>query len=236
MSDHSSTTTSCRRFLLEWSWLRRRPDLVAHARNWQLIEGSLTDLDQLVTAIHRPTAAAEREARLHRLLELATDDDLAIRILLQAVLPDLERLHRKRRAQGWSQVDFGDLLATGWIVIRTYNSKRRPASVTNSLVSDIDWQEYRAALRRKADHRCTLPTEFDRLADHTEPAPIEELAALLSDARAAGIAADDLDLLRQIASGRRTVEVAESLGVTPRTIRKRRERIAAALRKVALAA
>jgi DNA-binding CsgD family transcriptional regulator len=236
MSDRSPTATPYRRFIDEWNWLRRRRDLVERAQDWQLVEGTLTDLDQLVGAVHHTTIASERERRLHRLIEIGTDDDLAIRILLQAFLPDLERLHRKRRAQGWSQVDFGDLLATGWIVIRTYNPRRRPASLANSLVSDIDWQEYRAALRRKGDHHCTLPTEFDRLADHTEPTAIEELSALLRDARAAGISPGDLELLRQMASGHRTVDVAESLGVTPRTIRNRRERVAAALRKVALAA
>lgn len=236
MSDRSPNTASYRRFLLEWSWLSRRHELVEHARSWQLIEGSLTDLDQLVAAVHHTVTVSEREARLHRLLDLGADDDLAIRILLQALLPDLDHLHRKRRAQGWSQVDFGDLLATGWIVIRTYNPRRRPASIANSLLSDIDWREYRSALRRKGDHHCTLPTEFDRLAAHTEPTAIEELSALVHDARAAGIPADDLELLRQMASGRPTVDVADSLGVTPRTIRNRRERIAAALRKFALAA
>jgi DNA-binding CsgD family transcriptional regulator len=234
MPDRPAGPPTHRRFVSEWDRLRRRPDRLARAATWRLVEGAVTDLDQLVDAARSGGAHAER--RLHRLVALAADDELAGRIVLQVLLPELVRLHRRRRAQGWDEVDLGDLLTTAWVVIRTYNPDRRPARLANSLVSDVDWREYRAALRRKAEHRCTQPTEFDRLVDERDPTPLDELVALLTDARAAGLSDDELDLVRRIASGRRTSEVAAELGVTARTIRNRRERISVRLRRLAVAA
>lgn len=236
MSDRAPTTPDHRRFLHEWEWLRRRPELVARAERWQIVDPPLTDLEQLVRSVHRAVAPVTRNERLRRLLAIGAHDELAGRVLLRSFLPELDRLHRKRRRQGWPHAEFGDLLATGWIVIRTYNPDRRPADVSNSLLSDIDWREYRSALRRRSDQRCTVPVEFDRYVANTDTTSIEELVDVLSAAHAAGLPDDDLDLLRRIASGHPTTAVAESLGITTRTVRNRRARLAARLRDVAVAA
>lgn len=219
---------------LDWQRLRRRPDLLRVAASWQLVEGTIDDLDAVVAAIGPAVDRSRRNEHLRRLL--TTHDDLAARIVVQSLLPDLVRLHRRRRAQGWNRTGLGDVLATAWVTVRTFNPDRRPADVAASLVSDVDWREYRAALRRRGEHHCTEPDDFDRLVDDRDRPAFDELVELLRHARDAGLADDDLDLVRRLASGRRSIDVAADLGVTTRTVRNRRERVAGRLRELAEAA
>lgn len=221
---------------VDWHRLRRRPDVVRRATSWCVVEGPVDDLDTIVAAIGPTIDRHRRNDRLRRLLERAAHDDLAGRVVVQALLPDLVRLHRRRRAQGWARTGLGDLLTTTWVVVRTFNPDRRPSDIAASLVSDVDWREYRAPLRRKADHRCTEPDDFDRIADDGQPSAFDELVELLTRARTAGLPDDDLDLLCRLASGRRSIDVAAELGVTARTVRNRRERVAGRLRELSLAA
>jgi hypothetical protein len=222
-------------FVREWERLRHHRDALRRAAGWHLVEGPLTDLDQIVALTVPTRPDDERERALHRLVELARDDDLAARVLLQRLLPDLVLLHRRRRWQRWHDVGFGDLLATGWMVIRTYNPRRRPARLARSLVSDIEYREYRAALRRIGHGDPSDPRGFDEIVDTPAPDPLVELAGLVTDP-AAGLSDDDRELLRRLLSGRMAIEVARELEITPRTLRNRRDRIAGKLREVALAA
>lgn len=220
-------------FVREWERLRHHPDALRRAAGWQVIAGPLCDLEQIVARTLPDHDDTERV--LHRLVGLARHDDLAARVLLQRLLPDLVRLHRRRRWQHWHDVDFGDLLATGWTVIRTYNSARRPARLARSLVSDVEYREYRAARRRVGHGRPCDPLRFDAIVDPPRPDPIVELAALVGDP-AAELSAEDRDLLRRLLSGRMAIEIAHELDVTTKTLRNRRARIAVRLRAVALAA
>ena len=236
---HLGTTPPVRHcFIQEWDRLRRRPASLRRANAWGVVDDPLDDLDQLLDLTLPEAAGAE--TALRSLVELARTDELAARVVLQRLLPELTRIHRRRSWQGWRDIGYGDLLATGWTVIRTYNLDRRPVRLANALVSDIEYREYRAPLRRKGH---SYPTEPDRLDAVLEAAgndrptdPVLELARLLADAVEAGVPDDDLDLVRRLASGRLAVDIARDLDVTPRTIRNRRDRIAVRLREVALAA
>jgi hypothetical protein len=222
-------------FVREWERLRHHPDALRRAAGWHLVTGALTDLDQIVELTFPSRPDDDRERCLHHLVELARDDDLAARVLLQRLLPDLVLLHRRRRWQHWHDVDFGDLLATGWIVVRTYNPRRRPARLARSLLSDIEYREYRAARRRIGHGQPDDPNRFDQIIDETPADPIVELADLVADP-AAALSEQDRDFLRRLLSGRPAIDVAGDLEITPRTLRNRRDRIAARLREVALAA
>lgn len=237
MTELGPTMPLHRHVLHDWERLRRRPTSLRRATGWGV--GEVNDLERLVEATL--ATAEDGDAVLHRLVAIARDDDLAARVVLQRLLPDLARVYRRRRWQHWSGVDFGDLLTTGWTVIRTYNPDRRPARLANALVSDIEYREYRAPSRRIGHGRSADPSCFDVLVDPTTSGVTEvdagtELAELLAEGAAAGVPDDDLELLRQLASGRSTTELAEELAVTSRTIRNRRERITTRLREVALAA
>jgi DNA-binding CsgD family transcriptional regulator len=225
-------TPAHRLVLRDWERLRRRPASLRRASTWGT--GPVDDLEQVVEVTLPDDPAAD--AVLHRLVAIALHDELATRVVLQRLLPDLARVHRRRRWQHWSDVDFGDLVATGWTVIRTYNTDRRPARLANALVSDIEYREYRAPLRRIGHGRPADPNRFDELVDGETIDPTAELAELVADAVAAGLSADDLHLIRQLANGRTTNDIADELSVTARTIRNRRERVTARLRDLALAA
>ena len=221
-------------FVREWERLRRRPDALQRAAGWHLVV-PLHDLEQILQLTFGSRPDDEQERTLRRLVDLARDDELAARILLQRLLPDLVLLHHRRRWQYWHDVEFGDLLATGWTVIRTYNRGRRPARLARSLVSDIEYREYRAALRRIGHGRPADPLGFDEIAMTPEPDPTVELATLVTDP-AVVLSDEDRDLLRRLLSGRTANDIARDLEITPRTLRNRRDRIAVRLREVALAA
>lgn len=222
-----------RQFEHEWQRLRHRPDAVRRVRGWHLVTGPLDDLDQIVAMTLPPRPDADRERVLHALVERARDDELAARIVLQRLVPDLVLVHRRR---GWrDDVGFGDLLATGWTVIRTYNGNRRPARLAASLVSDIDYREYRAERRRIGHGRPQEPWRFDLIVDETPTDAAGELASLLGDP-ASSLTADEHDLVRRLLTGRTAIDIAGELDITPRTLRNRRDRIADKLRSVALAA
>ena len=219
----------------EWERLRSRPDALQRAAGWHLVTVPLTDLEQIVQRASAPQPPEEQEEVLHRLVRHAREDDLAARVLLQRLLPDLVVLHRQRGWQRWHDVGFGDLVATGWTVIRTYNPDRRPARLAKSLISDVEYREYRAE-RRRIGHGCPSdPRFFDELVTAVDRDPTVELAALIGDP-GAGLDDDDRDLVRRLLSGRMAIDIARELDITPRTLRNRRERIAVRLREVAVAA
>lgn len=222
----------------EWDRLRRRPAALRRAATWQLVTGPLHDLQQIVDLTQPTRPDEEREAVLHALVGLARDDELAARVLLQRLVPDLVGIHRRRSRQFWTRrldVGLGDLLATGWTVIRTYNPQRRPARLVSSLVSDVEYREYRAPLRRAGHGLPSDPLAFDEMIGDPPIDPTVELARLVADP-AAALDEADRDLLRRLLSGRMAIDVARDLGVTPRTIRNRRDRIVVRLREVAVAA
>jgi hypothetical protein len=219
----------------EWRTLRHRPDALQRATGWRLVEGPLSDLDQVVALTVAPQPHTERERVLHHLVDLARDDDLAARVVLQRLLPELVRVHRRRRWQHWHEVDFGDLVATGWVVVRTYNPRRRPARLASSLVSDIEYREYRADRRRIGHCEPDDPMTFDELVAEPLPDPTVELAELVTDPDA-GLSDAERELLRHLLSGRSAIDVARETEISTRTLRNRRDRIAGKLRRIALAA
>ncbi|MFZ8998486.1 MAG: hypothetical protein ACO3D0_08950 [Ilumatobacteraceae bacterium] len=224
-----------RRVNREWARLHGDPAACRRASTWNLLTEPVDDLDRLIDLVGPDDPERRAEPALHQLVALARTDDLATRIVLQRLLPDLVRVHRRRSWQGWTDVGLGDLLATGWIAIRTYNPARRPSRLAASLVSDVEYNEYRAALRRRGQHLPVDPVGFERLTADDDHDAATELQHLLVEG-AHLLTADEHDLLRRLLSGRMAIDIAAELGVTPRTLRNRRDRIAVKLRAIALAA
>ncbi len=233
----SVTPNTGRRLALEWARLRTRPDAVRRAAGWDLVEGSVDDLDQVLQAVGfetRRTLGAEQ--RLRRLVLLANGDELAARVLVQRLLPGLLAVVSKRRRGGYGDTAFDELLSTLWISIRTYNPQRNPACVAAALISDADYRAFRSAARKRS--ATERPTDIDDTT-HVAPNTIcasDELDELLNDALEAGVPDCDIDLLRQLVETPTAIDLARRLNVTPRTIRNRRDRITDRLREVALAA
>ena len=154
--------------------------------------------------------------------------------MIQRILPGLLAVVRRRR--GMSDDVFEELLGAAWIAVRTFNPKRSPRSIAAALISDADYNAFRAEGRRMSSREYPVDTQIDDQPHVHETSACEQLAALFVEAADAGVTAGDLDLLRQLLETPTAIELAAILQITPRTIRNRRDRITARLREVALVA
>jgi hypothetical protein len=223
------------RLARDWIRLRTRPDHLATARTWHLVDHPVESLDDILHAVGFERAPDEsNERRLRQLVAFAAEDDLAARIVIQRLLPGLLAVVRRRR--GASPYVFEELLGAAWIAVRTYNPSRSPRSIAASLISDADYNAFRAQGRRRSSLERPVDPQLQDRPDAHEVGSCEELAALLAQAAAAGVPAGDLELVRQLLASPTAIELARSLQITPRTIRNRRARITSRLREVALAA
>jgi DNA-directed RNA polymerase specialized sigma24 family protein len=223
------------RLALEWTRLRSRPEHLLTASAWQITDGPVSSLDEILIAVgYESDPTLDTERRLRRLVALARDDELAARVVVQRILPGLLAVVRRRRGQ--AEHVFEELIGAAWIVVRTYNPSRSPRSIAAALISDADYSAFRAETRRRSSTERPVDPHVDDHPHVHEPSSCEQLAELLADAADAGVAPDDLELLRQLLVAPTTIRLAEVLQITPRTIRNRRDRITSRLREVALAA
>lgn len=223
------------RLALEWTRLRSRPEHLHTASNWQITDGPVGSLDEILTAVgYESDPTLDSERRLRRLVALARGDELAARVIIQRILPGLLAIVRRRRGQ--ADHVFEELLGAAWIAVRTYNPSRSPRSIAAALISDADYSAFRAETRRRSSTERPVDPQVDDFAYVFELSSCEQLAELLAEAADAGVARADLELLRQLLAAPTTIQLAEVLQITPRTIRNRRDRITSRLREVALAA
>ena len=223
------------RLALEWTRLRTRPEHLRTASTWRIVDGPVDSLDEILVAVgYEGERMPDTERRLRQLVALARDDELAARVVIQRILPGLLAVVRRRRGQ--ADDVFEELIGAAWIAVRTYNPTRSPGSIAAALISDADYNAFRADTRRRSSTERPVDPQADDVAHVHEPSSCEQLAELLADAADAGVDADDLELLRQLLAAPTTIQLAEVLQITPRTIRNRRDRITSRLREVALAA
>ena len=223
------------RLALEWTRLRTRPEHLRTASTWRIVDRPVDSLDEILVAVgYEGERMPDTERRLRQLVALARDDELAARVVIQRILPGLLAVVRRRRGQ--ADDVFEELIGAAWIAVRTYNPTRSPGSIAAALISDADYNAFRADTRRRSSTERPVDPQADDVAHVHEPSSCEQLAELLADAADAGVDADDLELLRQLLAAPTTIQLAEVLQITPRTIRNRRDRITSRLREVALAA
>ncbi|MFZ4810992.1 MAG: hypothetical protein ACOYL9_06585 [Ilumatobacteraceae bacterium] len=229
-----------RRLQHEWLHLRTDRRSIRAARSWQLRIAPFDSLDEvLVAAGFGPTrpGAHDDDAVLGELVAIAHDDELASRIVLQRILPGVASIARRRARCASHRADLtDDLVAAAWTVIRTYPIDRRPDYVAANLLRSIEYEVFRRFERRLTTF-IPVPTDtFDVAVDVAPPHALVELAAVVRDAHRAGMDGDDLDLVRRLARGESTVEIAAALGLTDRAIRYRRAAVTgrlAALSRIA---
>lgn len=225
------------RLTREWQRLRIDPEALLRAETWEVVEGPVNDLDEVLVAVGFGVARSARtDQLLTRLVRLAATDDLAGRAVIQRLMPGLVARAARRHRPGRTADALDELIGAAWISIRTYNMARRPGCIAAALLADAGHRAFRAAERRRSidehpnDLRDCYPSR------ERDPHPVEELAELFRAARATGVADADLDILRRLLANPRMAEVAEALAVTPRTVRNRRDRVTGRLRAVSRAA
>jgi FixJ family two-component response regulator len=97
-------------------------------------------------------------------------------------------------------------------------------------------------LRSAGEQVGRLPVEGDGAVDQHGCAadrptePMDEVLAVLRDARASGLSDDDLRFAGGLLSGRSTSQLAGDFGICERSVRNRRALVASRLRAVTLAA
>lgn len=226
----------------EWSHLRTARRSIRRARSW--IDPSLShpldrlaletdDLDQIVAATHRGVGpAGQADAILCRLIELASTDELAGRIVLQRIVPGL--ITRSAGYQSFHErCDLLEVVVpAAWEAIRRYDTTRRPHQVAASLISDAVFQAFRRPLRRRSATEVVRPvkTFADTPAREEAPIALVELAAIVREAQARGVPTRDLDLVRHLVAAGSPSVVALARQVTPRTIRNHRDRAVSNIR------
>jgi hypothetical protein len=166
----------------------------------------------------------EADQQLASLVGRAATDPVMARLVLQRLMPGLLSVAKRRAnlAPGTFSEILHDLVANAWIAVCTYPLERRPRKVAANLVRDIEYNTFtqQSRLRRVAtDVVADLPERS--AARHTNPG--EDVITVLADARNAGANPDGLRLLGELAvAGHSVGELAESYGVSPRTILNRR--------------
>jgi hypothetical protein len=220
----------------EWRSLRRRPSAIARARTWGVTAATFADLDDLlVLAGYAGERTPDHNEVLRRLLAIATGDDLAARVVLQRIVPGLLAAVRGgRRAHDGA---FEELVGAAWLSIRSGRIETGSDHLAANIVRDAAYRAFTAPRRRRSASEIAVdPHTLDETPAVTYIGACEELAMLLADARADGVPARDLDLVRDLVVVGSPGRLAALRKVTPRTLRNHRDRAAARLRRVALRA
>jgi DNA-binding CsgD family transcriptional regulator len=126
-----------------------------------------------------------------------------------------------------------DLVANAWPIIRKYPTERRPRRIVANLVRDTAFETFVRPVRRRSSGE--IATSHDRMiepAAQPSTEALDELVALLLEARRRGIAQADIDLICQLVSLGRPEEVATARNVTPRTVRNHRDAVIHRLRNI----
>lgn len=227
----------------EWQELRCHRRSLRTARTWAISDPhdlltslltELTDLDDLVTATRCGRGRAGSDDRLLlRLVEIAQGDELAGRVMIQRLLPGL--ISRAAAYRNYhDDIDPAEIIIpAAWLALRTYDVRNRPRNVAASLLSDATFFAFRKQLRRMSAQEIALPPRsFLRTEAPTHSSTaLEDLAAVVRDARDAGVPTYDIDLIRHLVSASSPGAVARERNVTPRTVRNHRARAIETIRE-----
>ena len=223
----------------EWGRVRRRPAALHRVRGWdgddafRRTVGGVRCLDEVLAAT-QPHAGSRGsgDAILRRLLELATSEELAGRIVLQRLLPGLISQSRRWVEYGSSSDPSDIAIGAAWLAIRSFDVDVRSRHIAPALIADAMWIGFRRAARRRGASEIPLPTCVlgaqpapPHLAD-----PLTALAGTMRAAARAGVRPSDLELLRTIVSAGGPTRAARDCAVTVRTIRNRRDQAARRIR------
>ena len=190
-------------------------------------------LDVLVAATEdRATSAEAKDRVLAALARRVAVDEVAVRTLVQVLLPGARALARRVGWMGPPAVCAGLVVPELWARVRTYPVERRPARVAANVLADVAHVLLRSEGQPKVE---LVPLddldEADLVAEAEDCCVAAELLGVLAAAVAAGwLPAHAANL---IATTRvfdvSCAEVAATEGIAPQSVRRRRQRAEAAL-------
>ncbi|MFZ9518467.1 MAG: hypothetical protein ACO288_06435 [Ilumatobacteraceae bacterium] len=242
MTTPPSTTPTSRygpiaRFDEEWQRLKHSPRALERVNSWGISPKSFSSLDELLVAagFQGKNIDPVADAVLARLVQRASTDELAARIVLQRVIPPILSIARRRgrnRSIGYNDA-LGMALSHAWEVIRTYPIARRPAKIAVNIVRDIEYFAFVRTERRRPQLSPFVP-DSEALLNHRSADMMTfddpygsatggstsdiELAHLLRQAQECGMSERSIELCMALGAG--DIDgYAERHGVTRRTAR-----------------
>lgn len=173
---------------------------------------------------------------LRDLTRIASHDDLAARIVLQRIMPGLVSIAVRRAPitpRGLSGA-FDLVVSAAWLVIKQFPIDRRPRRVAANILMDIEYLAFVRDTRLKSarnesslDPASMLGAESGRLrvGDQSRDPVADETAfdLLIHSLTMSGLSERDIQMLRAVGHGINSTEAAEVLGISPRSVRNRRE-------------
>jgi hypothetical protein len=220
----------------EWGHLCRRPAVLDRVRSWHITARQFRSLDELLgLAGFKVAPSAEADEVLRRLVEIASREPLAARIVLQRLLPGLLAIVRREQQRDRSVDAFDVLAGEAWLAIVTYRADLRRTDVAARLLNDARHRAFTTPRRRQ--ERCredaVPPARLD-LPQLPQPcSSFEELTSVLRDARRDGLADNDLVAVRDYLTATTEAGVAAQRDVSARTLRNRRRRAIERIRRLA---
>ncbi len=222
----------------EWTLLSQSPEVLRKVNAWKLPGEPVTDLDDVLRRAGFGCAADDQEADhyLWLLVCIAATDTLAARIVLQRIMPPILAVARRRGriTAGGVNVALSEIIGTSWDVIRTFPCERRKCKIASNLVRDSEYHAFVRHQRLRHVTESLIGHEMlsDVIAIANENTGESELTELIHHALQAGYDPDHARLLLRLADGQDIEAIASSLGVSSRTIRTRRTKAVADLRRV----
>lgn len=232
------TTGAIPELIREWTLLSQNAEVLGKVNAWNLPGEPITHLDDVLRRAGFSRAADDQEADhyLWLLVCIAATDTLAARIVLQRIMPPILAVARRRGriTSGGVNVALSELIGVSWDVIRTFPCERRKCKIASNLVRDSEYHAFVRHQRLRHVPESLIGNEMmsDVIAIASESTPESELTELIHHALQAGYDPDHARLLLRLADGQDIEDVAASLGVSSRTIRTRRTRAVADLRRM----
>jgi len=231
----------------EWQAINRRPAVLRRAAGWGLgIE--FASLDEVVAAsgfrshsdedgcVTGTSSAAANEV-LRRLLAAARTDDVAVRVVLQRLLPGVVATARRWGAHrhGGSMDAFDEMLSATWMVIREFPTERRSRHLAASVLRASEYRAFQRVNRRMMVHELTAPNLLDLPVETVVTLDVaDELAEVV--AGASSLTEHELQLIELLVLGCTPAEMAQRLHISVRTVRNHRDAVVHRLREAAFAA
>jgi hypothetical protein len=225
------------RLNLEWARIARDRKSIARMASWPVPAlASYRSPAEVLRALEPNSGLSrdEADALLGQIVMIAQRDALAARIVLQRLIPPLvvAAVRRTRGRPDHRQAMFDDLVASAWMVIRSYPLERRPIKIAVNILRDAEYQTcVRPARLRQAGE---VPTaiapdspelgscELDGTPCGRAAAAAEVDEVLVLGARA-GLDPTDLAMVAEVhLFGRPVKDVANGFHVSTRTVRNRR--------------
>ena len=234
----SSSNSIISRLNREWSRIARRPHAIRKANQWELPGGPVDHLDVILErcGFDQPGNVDEHDEYLSRLVKVASHDELAARIVLQRIMPGIVSIAVRRApiTAGGLAGSFDLAVSAAWLVIRQYPIDRRPRRVAANVLMDIEYLAFVRDSRLKSSRNenvlhpeAMLGAESSRLRVGDSPLdPVVDESGfdlLLHSLAANGLSDRDLQMLRAVGYGVNSTEASTVLGISPRSVRNRRE-------------